>query len=125
MGISYLSSKMLQLLQFTLFSILFNKVLGEIQIKGLHAPENQKTTTKYTPEIYDISESGLKYRIRNKEIRNSCTERAYGEQEITYHYILSIIDGEKIIEIRRTKAFSPTTNILDIHDRMPAGKLNN
>ena len=52
---------MLQLLKFTLFSILFNTVLGELS--------GEKVT--YTPEIYNIAlPSGVKYHIK-KEV-DSC-----------------------------------------------------
>ena len=119
---------MLQLVhQFILLSILFSRVLGETQ--------GQKDTY-FFPEIYDEEKelynpalhdtevpSKLKLKYRAKRSVDSCTQKVYAEQKVTFHHTLSIIDGEKIKEISTTRTSEPASHALGIHERMPVGKL--
>ena len=98
------------MLIFTLFTILFNKILGE--------------HIKYTPEIYNIQlPSGVKYYVK-KDV-NPCAPKALIQEVVTFHYTLSIIEGEnvKYVSTSRTKKpVSVTLATLGITGVLPAGK---
>ena len=122
------SSKMLQLVhQFILLGILFSRVLGEIQ---------GEKDTYFFPEIYDEEKelytpalhgtevpSKVKLKYRTIRYADSCKQKAYAEQKVTFHHTLSLLDGEKIKEISTTRTSEPASHALGIHERMPVGKL--
>ena len=120
-------SKMLQSFhQVILLSILFSKVLGETQgDKYTFDPEiYDEEKELYTPAPHDTEvPSKVKLQYRTKRSVDSCTQKAYAEQKVTFHHTLSIIDGEKIKEISTTRTSEPASHALGIHERMPVGKL--
>ena len=106
------------LLQVTLFGIFINKALGA---SSTFRSEN---VLEYNPDIYNIGRpSGLKYRVILGF--NSCKKKAQAEQKVTFHYILSFLEGGLMYEIFRTNKTHPTSHALGIHMRMPAGKFSN
>ena len=101
---------MLQLLKLTTFTILFNlfhMILGD--------------KIKYNPELYNIQlPSGVKYYIK-KDV-NPCPRKAEIQEFVSFHFNVSLIEGESVKYFSSSRTKVPVSITLGITGALPTGK---
>ena len=101
---------MLQLLKLTTFTILFNlfhMILGD--------------KIKYNPELYNIQlPSGVKYYIK-KDV-NPCPRKAEIQEFVSFHFNVSLIEGESVKYFSSSRTKLPVSITLGITGALPTGK---
>ena len=75
----------------------------------------------YNPEIYNVQlASGVKYYVKKEA--NTCIQKASAQEEVTFHYTLSILNGENIKYFSSTRKKRPIRTHLSITGVLPTGK---